>query len=41
MLRHGKSTKDLVAGAGLAFSELGPRRLKGIEGTVRLFRATA
>jgi class 3 adenylate cyclase len=40
-LSPAKSAKDLVAGAGLTFSELGSRRLKGIEGTVRLFHATA
>lgn len=31
------TVRDLVAGSGLSFAELGPRSLKGIESEVRLF----
>lgn len=34
------TVKDLVAGAGIAFDAIGPRRLKGLEKPVRVFRVT-
>jgi class 3 adenylate cyclase len=31
------TVRDLVAGSGIRFTELGPRTLKGIEDEVRVF----
>jgi class 3 adenylate cyclase len=36
-----QTVKDLVAGSGLRFTEIGERRLKGVPGTWRLYQAAS